>query len=106
MASRSWTTRRPRITCSTDSPLSDPVVRSSGTSRLGPTFGRPGRNRDPRHRTRETSMKRFTRFLALGLAWLAADRPGAAAEPIRPEQLGTLQALIKPGSGEDRWAAI
>ena len=51
-------------------------------------------------------MKRLTRFFALWLAWLVAGQPAAAAGPIRPEQFGTLQALIKPGRGEDRWAAI
>jgi hypothetical protein len=51
-------------------------------------------------------MKFVSRFLALGLAWLAAGQSAPAAEPIRPEQVAQLQALIKPGRGEDRWAAI
>jgi hypothetical protein len=51
-------------------------------------------------------MKSILAFLAFGLAWLNPDRRVEAAEPIRPEQVGELQALIKPGQGEDRWAAI
>ena len=51
-------------------------------------------------------MKSRCRFLALGLAWLAAGPNAPAAEPIRPEQFAKVQTLIKPGRGEDRWAAI
>jgi hypothetical protein len=29
-----------------------------------------------------------------------------AADPIRPDQVPALQALIKPGQGEDVWATI
>ena len=50
-------------------------------------------------------MKSVSPFLAFSFAWLAVG-PATAAEPIRPEQVGQLQALIKPGRGEDRWAAI
>ena len=51
-------------------------------------------------------MKSGSRFLALGLAWLGSAWGASAAEPIRPDQVGELQALIKPGKGEDQWAAI
>ena len=44
-----------------------------------------------------------TAFLAWGLIWAAA---APAAEPIRADQLGQLQALIKPDRAEDAWAAI
>jgi hypothetical protein len=43
-------------------------------------------------------------FLAVcGLAW-APSAP--AAEPISPEKLTKLQALIKPSPSEDPWATI
>jgi hypothetical protein len=51
-------------------------------------------------------MKSVSRFLALGLAWLGAGRGAPAVEPLGPEQFGRLQALIRPGAGEDRWAAV
>jgi hypothetical protein len=51
-------------------------------------------------------MRSVTRFLAFGLAWLGAGPSAAAAEAIPPGQFAKLQALIKPGPGEDRWAAI
>jgi hypothetical protein len=38
-----------------------------------------------------------------GLAW-AFSAP--AAEPVRANQFGKLQALIKPDQGEDAWAKI
>src|SRR5262249_14931810 len=47
-----------------------------------------------------------TRLLLCGLACLATGRTAPAAEPIRAEQFGRLQALIKPDPGEDRWAQI
>jgi hypothetical protein len=40
-------------------------------------------------------------ILACGLAGLAA-----AADPIRPEQVDDLRALVKPGDREDRWSRI
>jgi hypothetical protein len=43
----------------------------------------------------------LTALLALGL--LGSAR---AADPIPADQLSPLLALIKPASGEDRWAAI
>jgi hypothetical protein len=51
-------------------------------------------------------MKSVSRSLVFGLAWLGAGWTAPAAEPIRPEQVGELQALIKPGKGEDQWATI
>jgi hypothetical protein len=51
-------------------------------------------------------MKLTLRSLALGLAWLGAAAGAPAAEPLRPEQVGPLLALIKPDPGEDRWADI
>jgi hypothetical protein len=45
-------------------------------------------------------------FLVVGLTGLSMDRSVSAVEPIRPEQVGELQALIKPGKGEDQWATI
>jgi hypothetical protein len=41
-----------------------------------------------------------------GLAWAAAAPATPAAGPIRPDQFGKLQALIKPDQTEDRWATI
>jgi hypothetical protein len=43
--------------------------------------------------------------LAWGVACLAAA-PLNAAEPIPAEKVEKLRALIKPGKGEDKWAAI
>jgi hypothetical protein len=43
--------------------------------------------------------------LACGVALLAVA-PLYPAEPIPAEKFDKLQALIKPGQGEDRWAAI
>jgi hypothetical protein len=43
--------------------------------------------------------------LAWGIAFMAVA-PANAAEPIPAEKVEKLQALIKPGNGEDRWAAI
>ena len=44
------------------------------------------------------------RVLALcGLAWSIS---APAAEPVRPDKFGKLQALIKPDAGEDAWAKI
>jgi hypothetical protein len=39
----------------------------------------------------------------LGLAWALG---ATAAEPIRPDQFGKVQALIKPDQGEDAWTKI
>src|SRR5688500_5461105 len=47
-----------------------------------------------------------TRLWLCGLAWLTAVPGAPAAEPIRPEQLAKVQALIKPDRGEDAWATI
>jgi hypothetical protein len=46
------------------------------------------------------------RLLVCGLTWMASALTTPAAEPIRPDQFGTLQALIKPDQGEDLWAKI
>jgi hypothetical protein len=46
------------------------------------------------------------RMLLCGLAWLAAAPTAPAADPIRPDQLPKLQALIQPDGGEDAWARI
>jgi hypothetical protein len=51
-------------------------------------------------------MKTTTRFLMLALAGLGTVGQAAGVEPIRPEQFGKLQALIKPGADEDKWATI
>jgi hypothetical protein len=45
-------------------------------------------------------------LLACTLTWLATGPRAPAAEPIRPDEFGKLQALIKPDRGEDRWARI
>ena len=44
--------------------------------------------------------------IALFLLSLGASQSAPAAEPIRPEQVDKLLAIIKPGKAEDRWAAI
>jgi hypothetical protein len=46
------------------------------------------------------------RTLILALFFVGAAWAADAAEPIRPEQLGKLQALIKPSPDEDLWARI
>jgi hypothetical protein len=46
------------------------------------------------------------RFFLCGLAWLVTGLGAPAVEPIRPEQLTKVQALIKPDEGEDLWARI
>ncbi len=51
-------------------------------------------------------MESARRFIACGLAWLAAGTMVPAAEPIRPGQFDKLQALIVPDRGEDAWAKI
>jgi len=51
-------------------------------------------------------MRASGRFLMIGLAWLGAGAVAPAAEPIRPQQLDALRAVIKPGKDEDRWATI
>jgi hypothetical protein len=51
-------------------------------------------------------MKSICVFLAFATAFLGTSQNAAAADPLRPEQVAQLQALIKPGDGEDRWAAI
>jgi hypothetical protein len=43
--------------------------------------------------------------LALGCCWPAAGL-AVAAEPIPAGQFARLQALIRPGSGEEKWTAI
>jgi hypothetical protein len=45
-------------------------------------------------------------FFVCGLAWLAAGTTAPAAEPIRSDQFGKLQALIKPDQSEDAWTKI
>ena len=47
---------------------------------------------------------RFWSFLLAGLC-LAAQH-ALAAEPIPAGQLAPLHALVKPATGEDRWARI
>jgi hypothetical protein len=44
------------------------------------------------------------RLLALTL--LAAAPFAHSADPIKPESLSKLQAVIKPGKGEDVWTSI
>jgi hypothetical protein len=51
-------------------------------------------------------MTSVSRFLVVGLAWPVAGWSAPAADPIRPEQVGVLRALIKPDRGEDPWATI
>ena len=46
------------------------------------------------------------RFLALGLTCLAIGGMARSADPIKPDQFGKLQGLIKPSAGEDQWAEI
>ncbi|MFO0808189.1 MAG: hypothetical protein U0746_06165 [Gemmataceae bacterium] len=46
------------------------------------------------------------RFLLLALALLGTPQLSRTAEPIKPEQFAKLQAIIKPGQDEDRWATI
>ena len=47
-----------------------------------------------------------SRLLALGLAGLVISGTVQSADPIKPDQFGQLQALIKPTAGEDKWAEI
>jgi hypothetical protein len=54
--------------------------------------------------TRIMSRMKLT-VLACAVAFIAAA-PLSAAGPIPAEKFDKLQALIKPGKGEDRWAAI
>ena len=51
-------------------------------------------------------MKSISRLVAFGLAWLGLGQAVSGAEAIRPEQFGPLQAMIKPGKDEDKWASI
>jgi hypothetical protein len=51
-------------------------------------------------------MKGIVWLEMLLVAWLGLAPQVPTAEPLRPEQIGPLQALIKPGPGEDRWASI
>jgi hypothetical protein len=51
-------------------------------------------------------MNLASRILLLSVTWLGLAQGAPAVDPIRPEQVGRLQALIKPGPGEDRWASI
>ena len=46
------------------------------------------------------------RWFILGVTWLATGLNAPAAEPIRPEQFGKLQSVIKPDPSEDQWAGI
>jgi hypothetical protein len=43
--------------------------------------------------------------LACGVVCLAVGS-AQSAKPIAPDQFEKLQTLIKPGQGEDKWAAI
>ena len=45
----------------------------------------------------------FATAAVVGVVWTA---PAAAAEAIKPEQLQSLHAAIKPQPGESKWAAI
>jgi hypothetical protein len=47
-----------------------------------------------------------TRYLLALTAFWLAFLPAGAAEPIRPADFGRLQALIRPGPGEEKWAEI
>jgi hypothetical protein len=46
------------------------------------------------------------RLLALAFVSLGIDGIVHSADPIKPDQFGKLQALIKPSAGEDKWAEI
>jgi hypothetical protein len=51
-------------------------------------------------------MKSINKFLFVSPLLFGAISSSWAREPIAPDQFSKLQALIKPGPGEDRWAAI
>jgi hypothetical protein len=51
-------------------------------------------------------MKSASHFLVFGLAWLGTGASAPPVEPIRPDQLAPLKALIKPSKDENRWATI
>lgn len=51
-------------------------------------------------------MRFTTQVLSFGLAWLTMSGSAFAAEPLRPEQVAKLAAVIKPGLDEDKWATI
>jgi hypothetical protein len=57
-------------------------------------------------RTEGGAMKSAARLLLVSLAWWGLVHRTAAVDPIRPDEVGKLEALIKPGAGEDRWATI
>jgi hypothetical protein len=46
------------------------------------------------------------KYCFLAVCGLAGALSAPAAEPVRPDQFGKLQALIKPDAGEDAWAKI
>lgn len=46
------------------------------------------------------------RWLTCGLLGLALQTGVWAVEPIAPDRLGKLQAVIKPQADEDKWAQI
>lgn len=46
------------------------------------------------------------RWLTCAFFSLAIQAGGWAVEPISPDQVGKLQALIKPQADEDKWAQI
>jgi hypothetical protein len=45
-------------------------------------------------------------LLAPGLAFLCTGLPAPAADAISADQFKKLQALIKPGKGEEAWTQI
>jgi hypothetical protein len=51
-------------------------------------------------------MNSLKRLLLFGWVCLAVCPRARGVDPIKPEQFSRLQALIKPGPGEDRWSSI
>ncbi len=52
-------------------------------------------------------MKRIAAPWLLGAGLVLTCTAGArAAEPIRPADFGKIQALVKPSTGDDKWAQI
>jgi hypothetical protein len=51
-------------------------------------------------------MNLMSRLLLFGWVCLAVCPRAHAVDPIKPEQFSKLQALIKPGSAEDKWSSI
>ncbi len=49
---------------------------------------------------------KFGRFLIVAVSGLALLVASNASDPIPPDKLHELQALIKPSDGEEAWATI